>query len=369
MIQLKEGDVYKNRFLILNKLGSGSFGSVYAMYDKKHDEKCTIKFIKIDSNSNKYVFQEVKNLEILSKSKCNEHILCLRSFYIRKFRNERYLIIITDYADNMQELTDLDLTTDDIKIFLKISIDILKTIIYIHNLDIVHNDIKLSNILISKDSHNILFIDFGLSCRLNELCYIGGTKYYSSDEKYNVKLKDNILDKSNFKILKKSEVYAIGKVLYEIFINMIEYSPDYDITLEDYIKKNFNDGFSKIFKVIKKMTSENFNERIDANTAYNYFKNILESEYRESVPELEFNLSNLNLDIKSELPNQNLESTWIDRIVDILAETICDFDEIDEINECLEDEIENLDFYQTIPLNIRDNIKQKSIEILKSLNT
>ena len=68
-------------------------------------------------------------------------------------------------------------TEENVKVILK---DMLKALAYLHSKNIVHRDLKLENILISKDMR-IKLIDFGFSTMDNQIHYdFCGTPHYIS---------------------------------------------------------------------------------------------------------------------------------------------------------------------------------------------
>ncbi len=86
-------------------------------------------------------------------------------------------------------LNEKNITSENIK---KIYLEILETLIKIHNEKIIHRDIKPSNILIDK-RRNIKIIDFGSSIFLEEKngVYIKVTDGYSPLEMYSLKAEND----------------------------------------------------------------------------------------------------------------------------------------------------------------------------------
>jgi serine/threonine protein kinase len=93
---------------------------------------------------------------------------------------------------------------------------LISTLMYIHNKNIVHRDIKLDNIILSLES--LKFIDFGLATLTNDKISIRGTPKFIAPEIWNYKKYANIEGLDKAEILKKADIYALGIVFY-ILVN------------------------------------------------------------------------------------------------------------------------------------------------------
>ena len=84
--------------------------------------------------------------------------------------------------------------------------DLVKGLTYLHSVKIVHRDIKLDNILISKDMR-IKLIDFGFSTFDDQIHYdFCGTPHYISPE---------IIGKGGY-MGQPADIWALGVLLYKI---------------------------------------------------------------------------------------------------------------------------------------------------------
>ena len=90
----------------------------------------------------------------------------------------------------------------------RVAEQIIGAIAYVHRMNIIHNDIKPENILVSKANDDVKLIDFGLSD--NDAFYVnkhlGGTPRYASPE---------LLAQAD-DIDTRSDIYSLGMVLHDI---------------------------------------------------------------------------------------------------------------------------------------------------------
>jgi len=255
-----------NGYDITKSLGQGAFGEVYI--GEKNNVKYVLKFIKIaqglDKN-NKYknnilsIITEIYALKKISENneKCslsiNNSTLCLIETFINFDSNPPTFCIVTNYLENAVELSkviykrnDYILKLDDIIFIMS---KLISQLAQLHHYNIVHSDIKPENIIVQttklgdlKEIHNVLFIDYGVSCL--EICLPNGTIPYAAPEilpiignnKERLKnLKDELHDNKsssvskNYKIYndkykipfskedyKKTDVYSLGVTFYKL---------------------------------------------------------------------------------------------------------------------------------------------------------
>ncbi|KAE9547433.1 hypothetical protein FO519_009355 [Halicephalobus sp. NKZ332] len=188
-------------------LGAGAFGAVY---------KCLWKTIK----SNVYV--AVKLFEPKSEELNNEIIrqmLYDELSALEKLANHPHIIPLLGYtlSDNVVLVFPLrinNLTRHLVARGNTISTDLLRRycaqiadgMIFMHTKNIIHRDLKASNILV-KDLYNVQISDFGLACRANEGKWGGGTLTHLAYE--------YIVNGEN--ATKKGDIWAFGVTVWEIY--------------------------------------------------------------------------------------------------------------------------------------------------------
>ena len=89
----------------------------------------------------------------------------------------------------------------------KIILEICDALICVHSRQMVHQDLKPSNILVTHNGNNVKIIDFGLSIEdsQSEFKISGGTKAYAAPE---------LLEGKKADVL--SDIYSLGKVIEQI---------------------------------------------------------------------------------------------------------------------------------------------------------
>jgi serine/threonine protein kinase len=193
-------------FLIAEKLGQGSFGSVYKAIHRPTGIELAIKEIK-DVGSHGDAASEIKNeIEILKK--CQHP--CIVSYFgtVRNGSdmwvriNDAHVAIwavtqktaltwllsqqiIMDYCAlgsirDMMITCNSPLTEQQIKF---VAFQTVKSLIYLHSRDIIHRDVKAANILLNEGAQ-VKIADFGVSNRLQNLNRVetAGTPLWMSPE-------------------------------------------------------------------------------------------------------------------------------------------------------------------------------------------
>ncbi|KAM5158071.1 serine/threonine-protein kinase Nek11 [Mantella aurantiaca] len=199
-----------NRYLILQRLGRGSFGTVYLVLDKKTKEEENQKVLKEipvgELNPNETV---QANLEAQLLSKLDHPAIV--KFHASFVENASFCII-TEYCEGQ----DLDCKVQEYKKSSDVIpesqvtewfIQLLLGVNYMHERRILHRDLKAKNIFLK---NNLLKIgDFGVSRLLMGSSDLAttftGTPYYMSPEV----LKHQGYDS-------KSDIWSVGCILHEI---------------------------------------------------------------------------------------------------------------------------------------------------------
>ncbi|XP_028793746.1 LEAF RUST 10 DISEASE-RESISTANCE LOCUS RECEPTOR-LIKE PROTEIN KINASE-like 1.2 [Neltuma alba] len=207
-----------NNFDSANELGDGGFGTVYC---GKLGDGRTVAVKRLYENNDRRVEQFMNEVEILTRLRHQN----LVQLYGCTSRHSRELLLVYEYvpngtvADHLHGERAKPADTLPWHTRMNIAIETASALAYLHASDIIHRDIKTTNILL--DSHFVVKVaDFGLS-RLfpNDVTHIStapqGTPGYVDPEYHQC-----------YQLTDKSDVYSFGVVLIELISSM----PAIDIT-------------------------------------------------------------------------------------------------------------------------------------------
>lgn len=175
-------DTVENRYNIIKKIGEGGFGTVYLAKNKKTNKHVAIKVITIVANKQHRILNEIKALKTI-EPQCVPYLACYRDSFIDKKRNA--MVIEMEYIPGVNILAYTQKLRNDILLKYQngqsykkegttliticklVLIAMLKVLKYIHSKNILHNDIKPSNLMVSSERIPVM-VDFGLSCFVNK---------------------------------------------------------------------------------------------------------------------------------------------------------------------------------------------------------
>jgi len=189
-------------------LGTGTFAKVYSGQYKKRDVA-----IKVFSESSlafrlEDFYKEVAIMCLLS----HENIVRFEGACIeRKRDDESVFMIVTELMAKGSLKNIIKRNSVNFEKILKYSIDISMAMIYIHNVDIIHRDLKADNILINAiDVAKVA--DLGLAREIdidNGMTLMAGTPKWEAPEVL-------VSKKGKRNYSKSADVYSFGMVLYEM---------------------------------------------------------------------------------------------------------------------------------------------------------
>lgn len=196
------------KYKLKKELGSGGMASVYLAYDAEKEREVAIKMLRVDPTtptSNQKRFKE--------EMKLARHI---KSPYVVRFYEGLYSskikYIAMEYVNGqmLKEVIESEgrLQPDRAVAY---AIQIAQGFSDIHAQNIVHRDLKTSNVMIN-NNNDIKIIDFGIaisddSVRFTQTGKVIGSVHYLAPE---------LIDQEEASV--QSDIYALGIILYEMLI-------------------------------------------------------------------------------------------------------------------------------------------------------
>ena len=222
-------------FQIISKLGEGAYSIVYKVMRKVDKKIYALKKVKLTNLSDKEKENALNEVRILASVKSNFVVSYKEAFFDEK---DRTLCIVMEFADNgdlYQKITEhkkRSIFFEESTIW-RIFIQLVRGLKSLHDLNILHRDLKSANIFLYKNGEaKIGDLNVSKVTRGGLGTTQTGTPYYASPEVWN----DSPYDS-------KSDIWSLGCVLYE----MITLRPPFRAqNMEGLYKKVTKGQYSKI---------------------------------------------------------------------------------------------------------------------------
>jgi tetratricopeptide (TPR) repeat protein len=198
------GQVIAERFEILREIGEGGMGVVYEAHDRKRQQRVAIKAAKPG-------FQRMLSPELEGALKVRHHNICLvNEIHTEKTAHGEIDFLTMEFLEGETLSARLaSVGKLDHKKALDIASQLCAGLAEAHQSDIVHRDLKSSNVLLCANedgSCRVVIMDFGLATRTDLTAgESGGTPAYMAPELW-----------QGEKATPASDIYALGVILYEM---------------------------------------------------------------------------------------------------------------------------------------------------------
>lgn len=255
-------DNYINEYEYDSSIKKGGFAEVYKA---KHTLTGRIVAIK-KTNLTEFSTEQLYNISreaLYLKSLKHKHIIKIYSSYI----TEQALYIVMKYAKGGELTTILKkegIEESKVKIYFK---QIIKAIRFVHCNNVIHRDLKPTNILFLDDKKNkIVIIDFGISGIANgnnSDVIKAGTVLYLPPE---------IILKKNYKSSPKLDIWSLGIILYQMIFGKCPFiGKDLQSTIDSiaYDSLTFPKHFivsESLLNLIQGLLKKKPSDRIDINS-------------------------------------------------------------------------------------------------------
>ena len=255
----------KKKYKVLKLIGKGNYGKAFLVKNLEDDNLYVNKVIDMSHFSKDQLENALHEVEILKSLQHPNIIRCI-DFFVEK----NLLCLVTEYADlgDLSKIIKYQVLSGYFfaeEIILNWFVQLCFAIKYIHSRNILHRDLKLSNIFLTSKG-NIKLGDFGIAKILSskdELTKtLVGTPYYLSPELCLKKPYNH-----------KSDIWSLGCILYEMM----------------YLKHAFE--AESIGELVLNILQGNYNTSINAGFSdgvMNLLKSILviNPKYRPSIEQI-----------------------------------------------------------------------------------
>ena len=201
--------------------------------------------IKIDTESFNFK-NEIVGMYNLGKGLIEEHSIVLPYYTLFSSKNKKNISFsIQPRIHNTISLRDWMMIYEnqklDVEFYIRMCINICKSIEFINSKHVVHGDIKPDNIIVEYTTNRSYIIDFGL-CGLHDLSEgTGGTKPFCNPETRNTD--DNYKDNADYNWVKNTKNNDLWSVSF-VFATILIFRKCY-VYYKDY-PANFFDGYKYI---------------------------------------------------------------------------------------------------------------------------
>jgi tRNA A-37 threonylcarbamoyl transferase component Bud32 len=214
---------YENRFELYQFIGRGAMSKVFKAKDLLHDRWVALKTLSKDQEEDEQLqafFQEARTMSNLS----HPNIVQIYDYGIE---NDHFFIAMEYLTGKTLQYMLEQVERLSLQDFLNIISQLCRALMYAHEMNVVHRDIKPGNVMLLSDQ-KVKLMDFGIAKRAqqsNQISIARGTPKYVSPEQ--------IL---GIQTTTQSDIYSLGVMMYQMLTGVLPFEGE-DI-LHDHIHTN-----------------------------------------------------------------------------------------------------------------------------------
>jgi hypothetical protein len=220
-------NLINNKYILHEKIGSGSFGSIFKGENIRTKEKVAIKLEPIQNET-----KMLKNESIIYHFLGSSQGIPTVKWFGKD--NYNYYMVINLLGKSLEELK-LEKTTFSLKLTLQMGIQIIFLLKSIHEKGLIHRDVKPENFLLGLNRTNkqIYIIDFGF-CKsyLNKNQHIKFGKTNNLIGSYNYA---SVNSHKHFELSRRDDLESLGYMLIYFYMGELEWRNSFHSSNENEI--------------------------------------------------------------------------------------------------------------------------------------
>ncbi len=248
------------------EIGRGAMAVVYLATDEKLGRKVAIKTLRLTDEFKGETLQEAQ-MRFRREAKAAARLSHPNNVTIYETGSDHELeYIVMDYAEgeSLETYTDPDELLTEWEV-LEIGIQVADALAFAHERQVIHRDVKPSNIIYDRESGKVKVTDFGIACLTDSsrtrTGTVLGTPSYMSPEQAAGKRLDG-----------RSDLFSLGVTMYQLFTGRLPFVGDslanlvYQITTQKHpaikkVRPSLNASISRIInRTLQKEPDQRYND-------------------------------------------------------------------------------------------------------------
>jgi tetratricopeptide (TPR) repeat protein/tRNA A-37 threonylcarbamoyl transferase component Bud32 len=198
-----------NRYRLEQPLGAGAMGVVYRAIDRLTQQTVALKRVTTHDQSMTTRLALAREFQTLASLR-HPYIMSVLDY---GFDSEQRPYFVMPLLDNAQDIKTAAKAVDGYG-KVRLLIQLLQALSYLHRRGIVHRDLKPANVLVNQEGV-VKVLDFGLAVEVEKAKEISGTLLYMAPEVLR-------MDGAS----PSSDLYAVGIIAFEMFTNVHPFDAD-----------------------------------------------------------------------------------------------------------------------------------------------